>query len=265
MLSGIGCWKYLHATRADHSLVIADSEESAHQFLVTEKSKSTYEEYMSRLRGRSASAQIGCLSSIFDMGTSAPPDDVFYDTVGAICMDPQGNVAAGVSSGGIALKMEGRVGEAALAGIGCWADSDQGVACSLTGVGEDIMQNMLAKRFADEIASNPLPEQAMKRVLDDEFVSYSGSHADKNVGMIALRRCCESDDDEEEHDVDDDMANGDSNGASSSSSVELCWGFTTRTMAVGFLSLDMVGECSSFIAKADNASAHQINVGLKRI
>ncbi|KAG0312626.1 hypothetical protein BGZ99_009361 [Dissophora globulifera] len=88
-------------------------------------------------------------------------EDLLQDTVGAICIDSCGRVAAGVSSGGIAMKFPGRVSEAALFGAGCWAqdschDTDEessasklGFACSMTGAGEQITKTLLARMCMD--------------------------------------------------------------------------------------------------------------------
>ena len=48
-------------------------------------------------------------------------DDHVHDTVGVVVLDKHGNVASTVSSGGIALKQPGRVGQASCFGCGCWA------------------------------------------------------------------------------------------------------------------------------------------------
>ena len=65
-------------------------------------------------------------------------------------IDGEGLVAAGASSGGIAYKFSGRVGEAAAYGAGCWAQEETsiGVALSVSGVGERIMRHSVAEKCA---------------------------------------------------------------------------------------------------------------------
>ena len=49
-----------------------------------------------------------------------------YSTVGAVAIDKAGNVASAVSSGGIWLKMHGRIGDSAIIGSGIYADNKSG-------------------------------------------------------------------------------------------------------------------------------------------
>ncbi|KAJ8794918.1 hypothetical protein J1605_018772 [Eschrichtius robustus] len=64
-----------------------------------------------------------CLANALATFALQENDSGTLDTVGAVVMDHEGNVAAAVSSGGLALKHPGRVGQAALYGCGCWAEN----------------------------------------------------------------------------------------------------------------------------------------------
>jgi beta-aspartyl-peptidase (threonine type) len=80
-------------------------------------------------------------------------------TVGAVALDRQGNVASGTSTGGTLFKYPGRVGDSALVGCGCYADSGS-AAVSATGHGESIMKVVLAKMANDFVAAGKSPQNA---------------------------------------------------------------------------------------------------------
>jgi beta-aspartyl-peptidase (threonine type) len=73
-----------------------------------------------------------------------------YDTVGAVAIDANGNIAAATSTGGTSHKLPGRVGDAPLFGAGGYADNDFG-GTSATGVGENSMRILLSKYVVDQI------------------------------------------------------------------------------------------------------------------
>ena len=75
------------------------------------------------------------------------------DTVGAVALDTEGNIAAGTSTGGTPHKLPGRVGDSPLVGCGFYADNPLGGA-SCTGWGEGIMRVVMAKTAVDRLAQD---------------------------------------------------------------------------------------------------------------
>jgi len=77
-------------------------------------------------------------------------EDQKYGTIGAIARDPQGNLAAATSTGGIVNKRMGRVGDSPIVGAGVYADNET-CAVSATGYGEDFMRSVISKTISDFI------------------------------------------------------------------------------------------------------------------
>lgn len=96
------------------------------------------------------------------------------DTVGAVCVDSNGVVAAGCSSGGILLKKPGRVGQGALYASGVWADSfrkeDNSVAVCTSGCGEHLVRTQLAKEIADDIKDSSCPTMGLSESITNKFL-----------------------------------------------------------------------------------------------
>jgi L-asparaginase / beta-aspartyl-peptidase len=105
---------------------------------------------------------------------------ISHDTVGAVALDRNGNIAAATSTGGTLGKAPGRLGDSSLIGCGCYADN-KSAAASTTGWGEPIMKLVLAKWAADRVAAGNLPEWAAA-----EAMHYLESRVGGHGGIILL-------------------------------------------------------------------------------
>jgi L-asparaginase / beta-aspartyl-peptidase len=105
---------------------------------------------------------------------------ISHDTVGAVALDREGNIAAATSTGGTLNKAPGRLGDSSLIGCGCYADNAS-AAASTTGWGEPIMKLVLAKWAADRVESGSLPEWVAK-----EAMNYLKQRVNGHGGIILL-------------------------------------------------------------------------------
>jgi beta-aspartyl-peptidase (threonine type) len=105
---------------------------------------------------------------------------ISHDTVGAVALDRNGNIAAATSTGGTLNKAPGRLGDSSLIGCGCYANNES-AAVSTTGWGEPIMKLVLAKWTADRIQAGNLPEWSAQ-----EAMNYLQQRLNGHGGIIVL-------------------------------------------------------------------------------
>lgn len=134
--------------------------------LISKKARRTYEHYRDNVEQ---------YENTFN--TKVTP----LDTVGAVAIDAYGNCAAGCSSGGLILKISGRIGQAATYGAGCWAtkNSNKSVATCTTGNGEYLMKTLLAREivhglFSDSCSITSLHKTFKTHFLESPFLRNLG-------------------------------------------------------------------------------------------
>jgi beta-aspartyl-peptidase (threonine type) len=91
-----------------------------------------------------------------DVVPDTPHPDEKRGTVGAVALDRHGNLAAGTSTGGLANKRFGRVGDSPVIGAGTYADN-RSVAVSATGAGEIFIRTVAAFNTAAQVRLQHLP------------------------------------------------------------------------------------------------------------
>jgi L-asparaginase / beta-aspartyl-peptidase len=100
-------------------------------------------------------------------------------TVGAAAVDKDGVLAAATSTGGVTMKLVGRVGDTPIAGAGNYASKH--VAASATGTGEFVMRALAARAISEAVERGAPLARAVSEVLDALRRDY-----DADVGMIAV-------------------------------------------------------------------------------
>ena len=102
-------------------------------------------------------------------------------TVGAVALDQNGNLAAGTSTGGLAGKLPGRVGDSPIIGAGTYAEN--GVcAVSCTGHGEFFIRNAVAY----DVAARMKYAQATLKEATQTIINDKLKRLDARGGLIAV-------------------------------------------------------------------------------
>jgi len=100
-------------------------------------------------------------------------------TVGCVAVDNDGVLAAATSTGGVTMKLVGRVGDSPLAGAGNYASRT--VAVSATGTGEYVIRTLAGRAVSDAMERGATLERAMDGILDRMRREFSA-----DVGLIAV-------------------------------------------------------------------------------
>jgi isoaspartyl peptidase/L-asparaginase-like protein (Ntn-hydrolase superfamily) len=109
-----------------------------------------------------------------------------HDTIALLCLAPDGTLAGGCSTSGLAYKLPGRVGDSPVIGSGLYVDNDVGGA-GATGIGENVLRFCGSFMIVELMRQGLHPAQACVEVIR-RAMSKHPPGADLFINYIALNK-----------------------------------------------------------------------------
>lgn len=110
------------------------------------------------------------------------PEILGHDTVGAVAVDPLGNFASAASTGGMGMKLPGRIGDTPLIGSGLYSDNRSGSA-TVTGWGEVAVRLGLSRTVCLMMEGGMSASKAAEKC-----VRMASNRLRGHAGIIAIDR-----------------------------------------------------------------------------
>ncbi len=169
--------------RTDHVLIGGSGAEKLARAFRLPKANPRVSRRVRALRHETQRFKTGRLAGLprnyrlFRAGLLSPSND----TVGALTLDSQGNLAAACSTGGMSLKLPGRIGDTPILGAGLYADNSTGAATA-TGVGELAIRSAISRFACDLMKRRSAATAALQatRMVGHKF--------GKGLGIITLKK-----------------------------------------------------------------------------
>ncbi|VEL24220.1 unnamed protein product [Protopolystoma xenopodis] len=184
------------------------------------------------------------------------------DTVGAVCVDSFGRVASAISSGGVAMKSPGRLGQACIYSAGSWAECSpeedgkvtESVGVITSGTGEQLIRTQLAQKCAQRVINDTLPVPlAVEASLSTDFLNSRFLNGEPDQRFAGVAGCLWR------------SLPFVRKRRSSEACVEIFFGHTTQSMAVAYFVDNTMKIPKSFISRKPLGRRHLVGAFSHRL